>query len=437
MQVSHQGSPIRDQFSGEMARLGPFEPRPLLAVAVSGGADSLALTVLADGWARTCGGSVVGLIVDHGLRTGSADEARLTAQRLAARGIVARVLTLTDLERGPALAERARQARYRTLVIACGELGALHLLLGHHAGDQAETVAQRALRGSASAGLAGMACLIERPTVRLLRPLLAMPRAALRGFLRDRGIDWVEDPSNRDRLALRSRLRTGLARHDNAAAGIAAIGDAAAVAARARAAEDDCVAAVLAARVTLRPEGFAVLPAARLPVAALRSLIQVVSGAPYAPSPDAVAALAASPAPATLAGVRLLPAGRLGPGLLLMREEAAMEPPIPVTRGAIWDGRFRLAGTATWSQAAMPGATLGALGDNAARFRARDGLPSAVLRTLPALRVDGMLVAVPHLLYPDAVACERMHVTFSPPRSAGGAPFLGSNPALAAEVGAA
>lgn len=411
-----------------MARLGPFEPQPLLATAVSGGADSLALTVLADDWARARGGAVTGLIVDHGLRTESADEARLTARRLAGRGIATRVLTLTDLERGPALAERARQARYRALGAACSELGALHLLLGHHAGDQAETVAQRVLHGSAPAGLAGMACVVELSMLRLLRPLLVMPPAILRDFLRELRMDWVEDPSNRDRSALRPRLRAGLARHTDAGTGIIAIGTAASVAARARTAEEASTAVVVATNVTLRPEGFAVLPPGRLPVAALRSLIQMVSGAAYPPAPDAVAALAASPAPATLAGVRLLPAGRLGPGLLLLREEAAMAPPTPAMPGAIWDGRFRLAGTAP----VCTGTTLSALGDDAARFRARDGLPTAVLRTLPALRHGETLVAVPHLLYPDAAVCGRLRVAFAPPRPACGAPFLAGNPALAA-----
>lgn len=409
-------------------RLGPFEPQPLLAVAVSGGADSLALTILADGWARARGGSVVGLIVDHGLRADSDAEARLVARRLAGCGIVARVLTLTDLARGSALAERARAARYNALVAACAELGAVHLLLGHHAGDQAETVAQRALRDSFSAGLAGMAALVELPSVRLLRPLLAIPQSALREFLDEMGAPWVEDPSNRDMLALRPRLRAGFARHEGCAEGIAAIGDAVAVAARARGVDDARVAATLAACVTLRPEGFAVLRATRPPAAALRALIQAVSGAAYPPSLDAVALLAASPAPATLAGVRLLPAGRLGRGLLLIREAAAMAPPIAAASGATWDGRFRLAGLGT----VPPDATLGALGEDAARFRRRDSLPSAVLRTLPALRIDRTLVAVPHLLYPDAAACERVRITFAPPRPACGAPFLGSNPALVA-----
>jgi tRNA(Ile)-lysidine synthase len=255
-----------------------------------------------------------------------------------------------------------------------------------------------------------------------------MPPEALRAFLRELSLGWVEDPSNRDTLALRSRLRAGLARHDDAAAGIAAIGAAAAIAAQARAAEEMRAAAMLGHEVGLRPEGFAVLPASRLPPAALRAVIQAVSGASYPPAPDAVAGLAASPAPCTLAGVRLLPAGRLGPGLLMVREAAAMEPPVPAGPGVSWDGRFLLARSAT-----MPaGAMLGALGDDAARFRGRNRLPSAVLRTLPALRVDGTLVAAPHLLYPDATACGRLRVSFTPSRPAAGASFLGYNPALAA-----
>ncbi|HET9020133.1 MAG TPA: ATP-binding protein, partial [Acetobacteraceae bacterium] len=77
--------------------LGPFEPRSRLAVAVSGGADSLALALLADAWARGRGGEVRALIVDLGLRPGAAAEAALTRTRLATRGIGARVLTLTGL----------------------------------------------------------------------------------------------------------------------------------------------------------------------------------------------------------------------------------------------------------------------------------------------------------------------------------------------------
>jgi tRNA(Ile)-lysidine synthase len=80
------------EFSSLMARFAPFERQPRLAVACSGGADSMALTLLADHWARGEGGAVTALIVDHGLRPDSANEANETASRLKSRGIAHQIL---------------------------------------------------------------------------------------------------------------------------------------------------------------------------------------------------------------------------------------------------------------------------------------------------------------------------------------------------------
>src|ERR1700739_1672005 len=114
-----------------MARLGPFCAVPRLSVAVSGGADSTALALLAQGWAAARGGDVLALIVDHGLRPNSAAEAALTASRLQACGIASQVLTISDLH-GPGLQERARVARYEILGRAARAAGRPHLLLRHH-----------------------------------------------------------------------------------------------------------------------------------------------------------------------------------------------------------------------------------------------------------------------------------------------------------------
>src|SRR3954453_18569226 len=97
---------LTGRFAQAMDRLGPFEPRPKLAVAVSGGADSMALALLSSAWASLRDGSVLALIVDHGLRVESAGEAAVTADRLAALGISARRMIATGLVRGPAMAER-------------------------------------------------------------------------------------------------------------------------------------------------------------------------------------------------------------------------------------------------------------------------------------------------------------------------------------------
>ena len=396
-----------------MAGLGPWEPRPRLAAAVSGGADSTALALLADAWVRPLGGSVLALIVDHTLRLDSAAEAALTAERLTARGIAVRLLRAIGLTHGPAMAERARTERYHLLTAACGEAGILHLLLGHHQADQAETVMIRVLRHSADRGLAAMPALAENCSLRLLRPLLAVPADHLRSVLTRAGMPWIEDPSNCDPKALRARLRA------TRGAGTQALCDAAAGAGRHRADRDRAIAAILADRVSIRPEGFAILSPGPIAPDALAALVQTIGGAPYAPGSERIAALAAAPGPATLAGVRLLPAGRLGRGWLVVREAAAMAPAITARPGAIWDSRFRLAANVTPPQ----NATFGPLGGDSASLRRWSDLPAVVLRTLPALRCGNRLAAVPHLLYPDPIACAQVRIVPHPPRPMAGPPF--------------
>lgn len=194
-------------FARLMAPLGPFETSPLLAVAVSGGRDSLALALLAHDWARQRGGRVAALIVDHGLRAEAADEAAATRRLLAGHGIDGAILRWSGAKPRTGLQEAARTARYRLLREECRHRGILHLLLAHHADDQSETVAMRAARRSGPDGLAGMAALVEQPEVRLLRPLLAVTRAALTATLVARGVKWLDDPSNADLRFERARLR--------------------------------------------------------------------------------------------------------------------------------------------------------------------------------------------------------------------------------------
>jgi tRNA(Ile)-lysidine synthase len=191
-----------------MAPFGPFETHPDLAVAVSGGRDSLSLAVLAHEWAVALGGRIIALIVDHGLRAEAADEARETASRLERLGIASIVLRWTGDKPKTGLQEAARDARYRLLREACREGGILHLLVAHHADDQEETIAMRAARASGPDGLAGMARLVEWGEVRLLRPLLTVPRARLTATLAVRGIAWIDDPSNTDPRFERARLRS-------------------------------------------------------------------------------------------------------------------------------------------------------------------------------------------------------------------------------------
>ncbi|MEZ5823746.1 MAG: tRNA lysidine(34) synthetase TilS [Geminicoccaceae bacterium] len=201
------GRGARIPFRRSDGAFAPFEDVPLLAVAVSGGSDSMALALLADGWCRRRGGRLVSLVVDHGLRPESADEATTVVRLLQESGIEARVLRWEGEKPRTAIQERAREARLELLVQACRHEGALHLLLGHHRQDQEETVAMRLERGSGPLGLAGMSACREMDDVRLLRPLLGFDKAELREWLEARGIRWIEDPSNRDPRYWRARFR--------------------------------------------------------------------------------------------------------------------------------------------------------------------------------------------------------------------------------------
>ena len=162
-----------------------------MAVAVSGGADSLATALLMRNWVRDQGGDILALVVDHGLRAESRSEAEATIARLSAMGIAAVLLSLTDLAPGPGIAARARDARHAVLEAEAARRGIVHLVFGHHAADQAETVCMRLLAGSGEGGLSGMSPLVETALLRRLRPLLSIPPARLRATLRVAGVEWV------------------------------------------------------------------------------------------------------------------------------------------------------------------------------------------------------------------------------------------------------
>lgn len=364
-----------------MRRLGPFGAGAKFAVAVSGGADSMALALLARDWAAANNASIVALIIDHGLRADSEAEAALTQARLAAQKITARIIAL-GLSAGPKLQETARAARHEALAKAARAENCLFLLLGHHAADQKETVAMRAARGDG--GLEGMAGWTAREDILLLRPLLGMTPEDLRAFLRTKNVAWVEDPSNADRRFERVRVRQdggGLAPAD---------------AAPRRAAELQA-AEFLARHAVLRPEGFAVIRADSAPPVALAALLRAIGGAYYPPRRDAVSALAAKLQPATLGGVMVQQTQKWG-GWLVAREPAACAGPVPARKNAVWDGRFRL-------QINAPDQKFGALGADAAGFRKGSDLPSLVLQTMPCLRRGGEIRLAQVVFAPLAPVC--------------------------------
>ncbi|HEV2189792.1 MAG TPA: tRNA lysidine(34) synthetase TilS, partial [Stellaceae bacterium] len=242
------------EFAAALSAVGGFEPHPFIAVAVSGGPDSLALAILADRWARERGGRAVALTVDHRLRPESAEEAALVGCWLATRAIAHVVLVWDGPKPATGIQEAARAARYRLLVEWCAAEGCLHLLTAHQREDQAETYLIRQRAGSAGDGLAGIAAVRELVNVRLVRPLLGVPRARLAGLLDAERQPYLRDPSNRNSAFERVRIRDGL---DSPTVDSAV--KAAAVHARRRIERERALAALLARAVVLHPAGFAVV----------------------------------------------------------------------------------------------------------------------------------------------------------------------------------
>lgn len=178
------------------------------AVAVSGGADSLALALLA---AEAFPGRVTGVTVDHGLRPESAAEAVQVRGWLGLHRVPHATVRWEGEKPSGNLQATARLARYRLLAAWCRANGVPVLLSAHHQDDVAETLLQRLSRGSGLAGLAAMPALRRLDEgVWLARPLLDVPRARLRATLVARGQAWVEDPSNGDDRFDRARARRWL-----------------------------------------------------------------------------------------------------------------------------------------------------------------------------------------------------------------------------------
>lgn len=179
-----------------------------LALAVSGGADSMAMLLLA---AAAFPGRIAAATVDHGLRPEAADEAALVAKICARLGVPHATLTPAAPITGSSVQKGAREARYAALAGWMEATGASALLTAHHADDQAETLLMRLNRASGVTGLSGIRPWRFEDDVLLLRPLLAWRRSELRAIAADARVPWVEDPSNADSRHDRTRFRALLA----------------------------------------------------------------------------------------------------------------------------------------------------------------------------------------------------------------------------------
>lgn len=418
---------LDQRFAESMGQLlGPEFPENL-ALAVSGGGDSMAMLALAHNWARVWGPRLWVVTVDHDLRTESAAEAAMVADFCNKLGIPQTTLRWR-WDRSGNLQDAARRARLA--LIDRWRQGIAHVLMAHTADDVAETLLIRLARGSGVDGLSAMAArrhvhpqalgtselsaaeiIGSAPPPRpaqirtatpdhegfeIVRPCLEMTRADLRHYARTLRVPWAEDPSNDDPKYDRARARQLLA-------GLEVLGltsaDLVATAQRMRRASDALRARAVSVAEELAVEiaGALALDRARFErverdtqLRLLAAACMWVSGAEYRPravSLDGLLDRVLGGGAGTLIGAKV---EMHDDACYVFREFGA----VSATRGPtsdLWDGRWRVAGPAD------EGLEIAALGDAIGECpnRPRRGLPRAAIMATPAIWEGNRLVAAP------------------------------------------
>jgi len=415
-----------------MARLGPYERAPHLAVGVSGGPDSLALTLLLAEWAHSRNGRLDALTVDHRLRPESTAEAQQVGRWLAhLPGVTHRILAWTDPKPESGIQAAAREARYRLLAAYCRDHAILHLCVAHHRDDQHETHRLRAGHGSGAVGLAGMSAARPLDGVRLLRPLLGVAKAELVALLKARDQNWISDPSNSNPAFERVRLREAATPETETrdAAALHRLG-------LERQRLEAEAARILAESLIVHPAGWAELDAQDLAATAASSLVlgwllQCLGGSDYPVSDDrrrdALERIRSEGADFTLGGCHLRYSGKK---LEIHRDWGAIRErleAVPRT-SALWDGRFNV--TVSPELTPNSGLTIARLGEQGIRQLGRlghpqtaFGIPEPARKALPALWQDDRLVAAPFLDFGPGLNAGGMEARFRPARAAASGGF--------------
>ena len=184
-----------------------------IAVAFSGGGDSLGALIATKAWAERCGRPVIALHVDHRLQASSAAWREVAAEAAQRLGVEFHGLAWVGEKPAHGVAAAARRARHGLIAEAAREAGATTVVFGHTADDIAESALMRAEGSSLGPPREWRPSPVwpEGRGVFILRPLLAVRRAAIRGALRALGWHWIDDPANEDPRQPRARARRQLA----------------------------------------------------------------------------------------------------------------------------------------------------------------------------------------------------------------------------------
>lgn len=372
-----------------------------LALALSGGGDSVALLRLGADWARINGRRLVVLTVDHGLGPNSA--AWTEFAKRAARDVGAdwRGLRWTGAKPATGLPAAARRARHRLIADAAREQGARVVLFAHTADDIAEGEVMRA-GGSTLGRLRDWAPSPAWPEGRglmLLRPMLDARRTELRDWLAGQQVDWIDDPANEDPRFARSRARSVLLQSGKGGARRPM---------RVGASSGEAVPQRSPLTSSCRGDGVAVVRSSPLPLGVgalklnralgtpvLAAALVCVGGGDRLPRGDRLEAIrsrlqSGETFTATLCGARI---AACGDQVLVTRETGEFArrpcPPMPLAPGVeiVWDGRWAITvAEPGWSVVPAAGQMAALSGDDRAVLKA---LPRAVRGAIPVLIRNG------------------------------------------------
>jgi len=431
MPQSHQPEPVSDAEAAalfaDLTRFG------LVALAVSGGPDSLALLHLFARWRSRLPMPVAALVlsVDHGLRPESAAEAGVVAREAAHLGLPHETLVWEGPKPATGVPNAARVARYQLMGdrLASETLAPVVLLTAHTQDDQAETLLMRLARGSGADGLAGMVrerALSRDRAITLVRPLIGVPKARLTATLSSLGRTWIVDPTNTDATYERPRLRQSQAWRDEAGLTNAALALCAHRLARANVAlewatgrlETDAVTQIEGICAVVHRPAFDAAPG-EIKIRLLARLLTAYGGDHPAAQLSEVERLAerlgrTGATAMTLGGCLVTPKSAT---LSIQREVGRGLPVLDLAPGqsAIWDARFRV----SLDVRATGPCHVRALTSTEGHVLALSPVCSRGVRevlTVPAFWHDGALVAVPQaqILHGDALLERQLHSLASP-----------------------
>ena len=198
---------IFTSFANNMDKLGPFNKKPHLAIALSGGQDSLSLAYLSKKWIKIKNGLLTVLIVNHNTRIETDKESSLAASWTKDWNINTKILKIKENNIfKDKKQEILRKNRYNIIIKECKKNNIPYLLTGHHLEDQAETQVIRFLKGSNIEGLQGMIKNIQYSNIKLIRPMINIKKNEISSVLPIKQ-RWIEDPSNKSNKYFRNRLR--------------------------------------------------------------------------------------------------------------------------------------------------------------------------------------------------------------------------------------